>query len=127
MQWHGRFYSDVGQLIDSLEHRSGNKATERLVESAFGPQAARAVREDAAPAAPTREGGRIVTFGTASGAMASMAAHASTNFGSPRLSPPSSRRAPTLAQRAMVTCPLPPYQFKGRKSGVERLIDLAVR
>jgi hypothetical protein len=25
-----------------------------------------------------------------------------------------------------LTCPLPPYQFKGRKSGVERLIDLAV-
>jgi hypothetical protein len=37
-----------------------------------------------------------------------------------------SRVATAIATIALLTCPLPPYQFKGRKSGVERLIDLAV-
>ena len=32
----------------------------------------------------------------------------------------------TDPQTLTVTCPLPPYQAKGRKSGVERLIDLVV-
>ncbi|SDM44097.1 nucleotidyltransferase [Polaromonas sp. JS666] len=82
-QWHTRFCRDIGELLESIEQRSGSGVTEALVEKAFGPRAASAVREDSAPKAPTSHAGRSVVFGTAAGAMASLPARANTNFGSP--------------------------------------------
>lgn len=83
LQWHGRFSQQIGELLDSLEARSGDDVIEKLVLNAFGPRAARAVRDDAAPVAPTRRAGRLLSFATAAGAMTSLAARASTPFGSP--------------------------------------------
>jgi hypothetical protein len=82
-QWHARFCQDIGELLESIEQRSGSEVTEALVAKAFGPRAASAVHEDSAPTAPTRHAGRSVVFGTAAGAMASLPARANTNFGSP--------------------------------------------
>lgn len=83
LRWHELFSEQIGQLLDSLEQRAGDDKIEKLVHDAFGPQAARAVRDDAAPVAPTRQAGRPVIFATAAGAMTSVAARANTNFGSP--------------------------------------------
>lgn len=82
-QWHNRFCQDISALLDSIEQRSGSDVTEALVAKAFGPRAASAVREDAAPKAPTRQAGRSVVFGTAAGIITSLPARANTNFGSP--------------------------------------------
>lgn len=83
-QWHSRFSDDIGALLDSIEDRAGHVETERLVESAFGSRAASAVHAASAPHAPTRQAGRSVVFGTATGTLMSLPAQANTNFGSPR-------------------------------------------
>lgn len=83
LRWHAHFSEEIGQLLDSLEQRAGDDVIEKLVHDAFGPRAARAVRDDAAPVAPTRQAGRPVIFATAAGAMTSLTARANTNFGSP--------------------------------------------
>lgn len=82
-RWHALFSQQIGNLLDKLEQRAGDDVIEKLVYDAFGPRAARAVRDDAAPVAPTRHAGRPVIFATAAGAMTSMSARANTNFGSP--------------------------------------------
>ncbi len=83
LRWHDLFAEQIGQLLDSLEQRAGDDVIEKLVHNAFGPHAARAVRDDAAPVAPTRQAGRPVIFATAAGAMPSVTARANTNYGSP--------------------------------------------
>lgn len=82
--WHAQFRQEIGELLDSLEARLGQSNVERLVEGAFGPRAAQAVRDASAPTAPTQQAGRRVVIGTAAGGLASMSANANTNFGSPR-------------------------------------------
>lgn len=82
LQWHANFSRQIGALLDSLEDRAGDDVIEKLVLDAFGPRAARAVRDDAAPIAPTRQAGRTVLFATAAGTMTSLSARASTPFGS---------------------------------------------
>lgn len=84
LRWHALFSEQIGELLDNLEQRAGEDVIEKLVQDAFGFRAAQAVRDDAAPVAPTRHAGRSVIFATAAGALTSVAARANTNFGSPR-------------------------------------------
>lgn len=84
LAWHARFRHEIGELLDSLEARQGEDNIRRLVESTFGSRAAQAMRDASAPTAPTRQAGRRVLVGTATGSLASIAANASTNFGSPQ-------------------------------------------
>lgn len=81
-EWHLRLKADLESLLQCIEQRQGLDQMLELVQRAFGPGAAQAVRELEAPRPAPETGRRIVTLGTAAAATAlAMPARSHTFYG----------------------------------------------
>ena len=79
---HLRLKADLESLLQCIEQRQGLDQMLELVQRAFGPGAAQAVRELEAPRPAPETGRRIVTLGTAAAATAlAMPARSHTFYG----------------------------------------------
>ena len=80
--WHHRLKADLESLLQCIEQRQGLDQVLEIVQRAFGPRAAQAVRELEAPRPVPEIGRRIVTVGTAAAATAlAMPSRAHTFYG----------------------------------------------
>ena len=81
-EWHLRLKADLESLLQCIEQRQGLDHMLEIVQRAFGPRAAQAVRELEAPRAAPHTGSRIVTLGTAAVATSlAMPARSHTFYG----------------------------------------------
>jgi hypothetical protein len=80
-KWHGLLTQHLQQMLHCIEHRDGLDTLLKLLEEAFGPRAAQAVRELEEPRPVAKPDRRIVSVGTAAATTIALPARGHTFFG----------------------------------------------
>ena len=80
-KWHGLLIQHLQQMLQCIERREGLDKLLKLLEEAFGPRAAQAVRELEQPSPVAKPDRRIVSVGTATATTIALPARGHTFFG----------------------------------------------